>query len=62
MIKLVILKNLINFGLFDSLKEVFFDFNIFLIDIMFYNFRGIFYGMWVVGFISGDGFFYIKLI
>ena len=61
MTKLATLKNLINFGLSDSLKEAFPDFNISLIDTMSYNFRGIPHGMWVAGFASGDGSFYTKL-
>ena len=61
MTKLAALKNLINFGLSDSLKEAFPDFNISLIDTMSYNFRGIPHGMWVAGFASGDGSFYTKL-
>ena len=59
--KLATLKNLTNFGLSDSLKEAFPDFNISLIDTMSYNFRGIPHGMWVAGFASGDGSFYTKL-
>jgi hypothetical protein len=43
--KLATLKNLINFGLSDSMKEAFPDFNISLIDTMSYNFRGIPHGM-----------------
>uniref|UniRef100_UPI002A83693A LAGLIDADG endonuclease n=1 Tax=Pappia fissilis TaxID=1040649 RepID=UPI002A83693A len=61
MTKLATLKNLTNFGLSDSLKEAFPDFNISLIDTMSYNFRGIPHGMWVAGFASGDGSFYTKL-
>lgn len=61
MTKLAALKNLTNFGLSDSLKEAFPDFNISLIDTMSYNFRGITHGMWVAGFASGDGSFYTKL-
>jgi hypothetical protein len=41
MTKIAKLKNLINFGLSDSLKEAFPDFNISLIDEIYYNFRGI---------------------
>ena len=59
--KLATLKNLTNFGLSDSLKEAFPDFNISLIDTVSYNFRGIPHGMWVAGFTSGDGSFYIKM-
>ena len=61
MTKLAALKKLINFGLCDSLKEAFPDFNISLIDTMSYNFRSIFHGMWITEFASGDGFFYTKL-
>ena len=61
MTKLATLKNLTNFGLSDSLKEAFPDFNISLIDTMSYNFRGIPHGMFVAGFASGDGSFYTKL-
>ena len=39
--KLATLKNLTNYGLSDSLKEAFPDFNISLIDTMSYNFRGL---------------------
>lgn len=59
--KLATLKNLTNLGLSDSLKEAFPDFNISLIDTVSYNFRGIPHGMWVAGFTSGDGSFYIKM-
>ena len=61
MTKLAKLKNLINYGLSDNLKEAFPDFNISLINTMSYNFRGIPHGMWVAGFVSGDGSFYTKL-
>jgi uncharacterized protein YfkK (UPF0435 family) len=61
MTKLAALKNLTNFGLSDSLKEAFPDFNISLIDTMSDKFRGIPHGMWVAGFASGDGSFYTKL-
>ena len=60
MTKLATLKNLINFGLSDSLKESFPDINTSLIDTMSYNFRGIPNGMWVAGFTSGDGSFFTK--
>ena len=60
MTKLATLKNLINFGLSDSLKEAFPDFNISLIETISYNFSGIPHGMWVAGFVSGDGSFYTK--
>ena len=63
MTKLATLKNLINYGLSDSLKEAFPDFNISLIDTMCYNFRGIPLptgGMWVAGFASGDGSFILS--
>lgn len=66
--KLATLKNLINFGLSDSLKEAFPDFNIYLIDQRTHssdNFRDIPHGMWVAGYISdivsGDGSFFTKL-
>ena len=45
MTKLATLKNLINFGLSDSLKEAFPDLDISLIDTISYNFRGIPHGM-----------------
>jgi hypothetical protein len=45
MTKLATLKELINFGLSDSLKKAFPDFNISLIDTMSYEFRGIPHGM-----------------
>jgi hypothetical protein len=63
MTKWAALKNLTNFGLSDSLKEAFPDFNISLIDTitMSYKFRGIPHGMWVAGFASGDGSFYTNL-
>ena len=54
MTKLAALKKLINFGLCDSLKEAFPDFNISLIDTMSYNFRSILHGMWITEFASGD--------
>jgi len=43
--KLATLKNLTNFGLSDSLKEAFPDFNISLIDTVSYDFKGIPHGM-----------------
>lgn len=61
MTKLAALKNLTNLGLSESLKEAFPNFNISLIDTMYYNFRGIPHGLWVAGFASGDGSFYTKL-
>jgi LAGLIDADG DNA endonuclease family protein len=61
MTKWAALKNLTNFGLSDSLKEAFPEFNISLIDTMSYNFRGIPHGMWLAGFASGDGSFYTNL-
>ena len=61
MTKLATLKNLTNFGLSDNLKEAFPDFNISLIDTMSYKFRSIPHGMWVAGFVSGDGSFYTKM-
>ena len=63
MTKWAALKNLTNFGLSDSLKEAFPEFNISLIDTMSYNFRGIPHGMWVAGFASGPdgGSFYTNL-
>ena len=61
MTKLAKLKNLINYGLSDNLKEAFPDFNISLINTMSYNFRGILHRMWVAGFVSGDGSFFTKL-
>jgi uncharacterized protein YfkK (UPF0435 family) len=61
MTKIAKLKNLINFGLSDSLKEAFPDFNISLIDEIYYNFRGIPHEMWLAGFVSGDGSFFIKM-
>lgn len=39
--KLATLKNLINYGLSDSLKKAFPELNISLIDIISYHFRGI---------------------
>jgi hypothetical protein len=62
MTKLATLKNLINYGLSDSLKQAFPDLNISLIDIMIYKFKGIPHEMWVAGFTSGDGSFYTKMI
>lgn len=62
MTKLATLKNLTNFGLSDSLKKAFPDFNISLIDTSVTEYyRGIHNGMWVAGFASGDGSFYTKL-
>jgi hypothetical protein len=65
MTKRAALKILTTFGLSDSLKEAFPDFNISLIDTMSYNFRGIPHGMWVAGFANGEGsfffFFYTNL-
>ena len=37
------------------------DFNISLIETISYNFREIPHGMWVAGFVNGDGSFYTKL-
>lgn len=59
--KLATLKNLTNYGLSDSLKEAFPDFNTYLIETIYWKFRGIPHGMWVAGFTSGDGSFYSKL-
>ena len=60
MTQLATLKILINYGLSDNLKEAFPNFNISLIDSMSYTFKGIPHGLWVAGFVSGDGCFYIK--
>jgi hypothetical protein len=63
MTKLATLKNLINFGLSDNLKEAFPDLDLSLIDqrSRSYNFSGIPHEMWVAGFTSGDGSFYTKM-
>ena len=61
MIKLATLKNLVNYGLSDSLKEAFPDLNVSLIDIINYNFKNIPHEMWIAGFVSGDGSFYTKM-
>jgi len=59
--KLATLKNLANYGLSESLKQIFPNLDVSLIDTVSYNFMGIPHEMWVAGFTSGDGSFYTKM-